>query len=105
MESALGNTKQKAQYRIAGRMYCEVSEGHRTTFVVGAMDMLCVAYLYAATEHRTRIDAMIRYAGNYESDALRQKFDEYMRADPKRQEMGGAGCFFAALNEWCGFDK
>lgn len=48
---------------------------------------------------------MIRYAGKYESDALRKLFDEYMSANHERQAMGAAGCFFAALNEWCGFDE
>jgi hypothetical protein len=49
-------------------MYCELPEGHRTTFVVGMSDMLGTAYLYAAPEHKPRIDAMLRYLIGYENE-------------------------------------
>lgn len=54
--------------------------------------------------HQPRIDAMLRYLIGYENDALRQRFDEYVTAREERQTLGATGCFFTALNEWCGFD-
>jgi hypothetical protein len=91
--------------RAAGEKYLELPEGHRTTLVVGMCDMLEIAVLYAAPEHKKRFEAMIRYEGEIESDALRQLFDKYMSADKARLKYQAASCFFNALNEWCEFDK
>ena len=89
---------------VTGKMFYELPEGHRTTFVVGMVDMLGFAYLYVAAEHKPRIDAILDYLRGYENGALRQRFDEYMSAREDRLTFGAASCFFAALNEWCGFD-
>ncbi|MEI9997348.1 MAG: hypothetical protein WDM91_22325 [Rhizomicrobium sp.] len=97
-------SKSEVRGTVTGRMYRELPEGHRTTFVVGMLDMLGVAYLYVAPEHKPRIDAVLRYVIGYENDALRQRFDGYMNAGDERQTLGAAGCFLTALNEWCGFD-
>ena len=48
---------------------------------------------------------MLDYLRGYENDALRQRFDEYMKARDDRLTFGAASCFFTALNEWCGFDE
>jgi hypothetical protein len=100
----VGSTRE-IRLRVNGKKYLEVPDGHRTTFVVGALDMLCFAYLYAAPEHKARIDAMVGYAGKYESDALRHKFDDYMRNVKDPENHGAAARLFVALNEWCGVDK
>lgn len=97
--------KYEISIRINGEKYSAAPEGHRTTFIVGALDMLCFVYLYAAPEHRARIDAMIQYSSKYESDTLRQQFDVFIRQKDERQKQGAANSFFVALNEWCGFDN
>jgi hypothetical protein len=99
-----GSTRE-IRLRINGKKYLEAPDGPRTTFVVGAVDMLCFAFLYAAPEHKSRIDTMINYAGKYESDTLRQKFDAYMRNVKDPENHGAAARLFIALSEWCGFDK
>ncbi len=88
-----------------GRMYCELPEGHRTTFVVGMLDMLGTTYFYAAPEHKPRIDALLGFVVGRENNALRQRFDEYINVREECLSLGVAGCFFTALNEWCGFDE
>jgi hypothetical protein len=97
----MAGSSREIRLRVSGKKYLEVPDGHRTTFVVGALDMLCFAYLYAAPEHKERSDAMISHAGKYESDALRQKFDSYMSAKSDSENRGAAASLFIALNEWC----
>jgi hypothetical protein len=89
--------------RVDGERYCGTPEGHRTTFVVGACDMLEFAALYVAPEHKKRFEAMLRYERAIESDELRKMFDKYMSMDNARLKFQAASCFFKALNEWCGF--
>ena len=89
---------------VTGKMYCELPEGHRTTFIVGMIDMLGVAHLYVAPEHKARFDATFRYLHGYENDSLRRRFDDYLSAHLHLVEFGIASTFFAAVNEWCGFD-
>lgn len=98
-------TKPEIRGTVTGQMYCDLPDGHRTTFVVGMVDMLGFAYLYAAPEHKPRIDAMLNYSGGRENDALRKRFDTYMSEREDRKTFGAASCFFTALNEWCEFDE
>jgi hypothetical protein len=91
--------------RVTNEAYCELPEGHRTTFVVGMCDMLEFASLYCAQEQKERLAVMLGYGGKYESGALRNQFDDYLKADGSSPKRGAAGSFFNALNEWCGFDK
>lgn len=96
---------QTIRLRVNAKKYLEIPEGHRTTFVVGALDMLCFNFLYAAPEQKQRIDAIINCAAQFESDALRQKFDDYVRKLEAPETHGAASRLFIALNEWSGFDK
>lgn len=89
--------------RAEGKRYCELPEGHRTTFVAGMCDMLAYTAQYVAPEHRERFSSMLRYEREFETDTLRRKFDEYMGSNPTRLQYAAASCFFSALNEWCGF--
>ena len=77
---------------FTGRMYCELQEGYRSVFMVGMVDMLGMAYLYVAPEHKPRIDAMLNYVIGYDNPSLRRRFDEYMNEDDTRLNFSAASC-------------
>ena len=87
------------------KTYRALPEGHRTTFVSGMADMLGLALLYASEAHQPRLDAMLQHVVGRQMDAVRQRFDEYLDERAVDPDLGVAGCFASALNEWCGFDN
>ncbi len=97
--------KPEVRGRVKGSKYLTLPDGHRTTLVAGMADMLNMYEMFASGQDRVRLDAMLKFSNSYESDALRKLFDEYMNADGKRQDFLIAGCFVAALQEWCGIRK
>jgi hypothetical protein len=70
------------QGRVDGRRYCELPEGHRTTLVVGMLDMFERMADYLGSRERAAFEPMLEYARGFESGKMRQMFDEYMRSDP-----------------------
>lgn len=97
----MNNTFRVGQ-RVSGERYCGLPEGHRTTFVTGMCDMLSIAAIYAAPEHKGRFEAMIRYEEKFDSGALTLLFDKYMNEDSDRLKYQAASSFFSALDQWCG---
>jgi hypothetical protein len=90
----------QVKFRMNGQFYKEMPDGHRKAFVVGALDMLCVTYLYAAPHHKARINAMIEYSGKIGVDDLCGLFDKYIESDGDLRDNSAAGSFFIALNNW-----
>jgi hypothetical protein len=82
----------KTQGRITEDRYRELVEGHRTTLVVGMMDMLeaLSKYLALAPETRTAFEPLYEYAGKFESDQLREVFDAFLERQPQSNAAVGS---------------
>lgn len=90
--------------RVDGKKYCELPDGHRTTFVVGMADMLdCLPAallqydLVALQLSSASLNKILEFAGKFESDSLRKLFDDYISEDPARQNYMASSNFLAML--------
>jgi hypothetical protein len=64
--------------------YGKLEEGHRTTLVVGMIDMLeCVAR-YIDPRWQEDFVRMLEYSGDFTSGDLRRAFDGYFQAEGAR---------------------
>jgi len=85
--------------RVVEQQYTDLTEGHRTTLVVGMMDMfdLLTRYLDPAFE------PIAEYAHSYESGDLRELFDRYLQANPSpSRKCAIASSFLSMLIEKSG---
>lgn len=87
--------------RVDGKQYRQLPEGHRTTYVVGMLDMIEALAAHVSAHKESKFDAMRRYAGPITSDELRKLMDNYIDADASRQQYTAASNFLAALAEKC----
>jgi hypothetical protein len=75
----------KTQGRVNGQRYCELLEGHRTTLVVGMLDMFERMADYLGSKERAAFEPMLQYARQFKSGEIRETFDEYMDGGDPRQ--------------------
>jgi hypothetical protein len=90
------------QGRVDGRRYCELPEGHRTTLVVGMLDMLERMADYFGTKERATLEPLLEYARRFESGEIREIFDEYMQSDPSHQRLAIASLLLSMLMDKSG---
>jgi hypothetical protein len=89
----------KTRGRINEKSYCDLPEGHRTTFVVGMSDMLERMSQYLDPKAMEAFEPLLEYARHYESDNLREAFDEYIAATSANRKIGVASSFLSMLIE------
>jgi hypothetical protein len=83
--SVMVTDPRKTEGRVDGRRYCELPENHRTTLVVGMLDMLERMADYLGPKERAAFEPMLQYASQLTSGDLREIFDKYMKDDPTGQ--------------------
>lgn len=86
--------------RVSGQQYIKYPVESRTTFLVGALDMLSFAMLYAAPKYQSQIDQMIRATSAFKGDDVEIQFGEYLAANENLLQEGAASDLFAALDDW-----
>ena len=94
----------KTSGRVDGRRYLELQESHRTTLVVGMMDMLDNLAKYLGQKELATFSPMFQYAGTMESGHLREQFDAYMTKDAAGLSCAVASNFLSMLIEKSGVD-
>lgn len=95
----------KTQGRVDGKRYCELPEGHRTTLVVGMMDMLERLADYLGPKERAAFEPLLQYASQLTSGDLRELFDKYMSEDSTGQTCAIASNFLSMLIAKSGADQ
>jgi hypothetical protein len=90
---------------LSGQSYLDAPEGHRTTFVVGALDMFAFLSLYVSAEHRDRFEKIMSFTRNETGGTLRLRLDQFIRAEEFRLTQGAANSFFVGLGKWSGVDQ
>jgi len=89
--------------RSDGSQYLALPDGHRTTLVVGMIDMLELMVTHVTSDERRKFDTTLAYARQFESDKLRYLLDDYVNGDMSRQKYAVASSFLAALLRKCGY--
>ena len=87
--------------RITGAQYLAATEPQRNALIAGLADMLDLTVLYTSDDHKVQIETSAAAAGRYETSALRELLDTYVRADEARLGFLIASNFVAALRELC----
>jgi hypothetical protein len=87
----------KTQGRVDGKRYSELPDGHRTTLVVGMLDMLERMADYLGATERAAFEPILQYARQFASGDLREVFDKYMKEDPTSQRFGIASNLLSML--------
>lgn len=85
--------------RLNGAQYLALPDGHRTTLVVGMIDMLELASTRFTPVEKPKIDAVLTYARSLESDQLRQVLDEYLNKTAASLQYAIASNFIVAITE------
>ena len=76
-------------------------EGHRTTYVVGLIDMVDMLTQHVGQEKKSRLNSLRQYARPLTGDELRKLMDDYMDTDVSHQQYAAASNLLAALAEKC----
>src|SRR5262249_45591061 len=99
VNSIIDLTGQKTGCRVTTAAYLELEEGHRTTLVVGMIDMLeCVAKSIDP-RRQDEVARMLENSKEFVSGDLREMFDAYCDGVDRRERTAVASDFFSMLIE------
>jgi hypothetical protein len=85
--------------RVDNETYLGLPEGHRTTYVVGLIDMLDWVGPYLVPERKATAERLLRFARPLRSEELGKMLDSYVKADAARNRFAASSSFVAALKE------
>jgi hypothetical protein len=85
--------------RIDGKQYCALPEPLKNALVIGMLDMLEALPTYASEHDRKVIGPLLNYSRGRDTGDLRKALDEYVAAEPGRQQYMMAGNFLGMLIE------
>jgi hypothetical protein len=84
--------------RFDGKQYLALPPVDRTSYVVGALDMLSSMILYAHPNTKPNMQSAEAYANKHSNNSLRVMFDEFMAANPTLVSNAAASSFVAFLD-------
>lgn len=88
----------KSEGRVSEESYSELPEGHRTTLVVGMLDMLGCMAKYLDLNAQNAFEPIYKYAAEHESGKLRLMFDDFLKTK-NSENIAIASSFFSMLIE------
>lgn len=91
--------RRKTKARVNSVRYVELPEGHRTTLVVGMVDMVTKMAEYLSENDKIPFDEMLVTIDGLKSAQIRIEFDEYIAREVFHEQYGIASCFMAFLIE------
>ena len=96
------NKSSEFDMHVDGGAYVALPEAHRTTFVVGMVDMMEKMSVYIRPDIEQQTKAVRFCAHSLSGAELRQMLDDYMGADRSRDAYSAASNFICALVEKAG---
>lgn len=83
--------------RVNAQRLQELPEGHRTTYVVGVIDMMHCSTKYMEGHTKEAWLKLLSTIDDFESGDVRRQFDEYLAESDDNGRYGAASSFLAML--------